>query len=269
MLRIAAKVAAAPARRGGRETFRFFRAGLAHQNSLVRPEQILAGNVCASVLQGAHESGKANFAEMAAGMLQETRRDRGVFLFAVCAAQEMRQHTPGQLDIFDQSNFDQYIDTPGAVTNAMVDFFGFVARGEQERSRRIIGRGYTVEGIQRQLQVCWIGNEHFKILDQDQRWKTTFPGQAQGVYITLVCRQADSQGNMHRTSDNFQFILDKMIGWFRGRDEIELIDHGISDKLGQGYIILEWTECEVDPLFLAILRDEDTVEDYTVYIRDL
>jgi hypothetical protein len=60
-----------------------------------------------------------------------------------------------------------------------------------------------------------------------------------------------------------------MIGWFRDRDEIELIDHGISDKVGRGYIILEWTECEVDPLFLAILRDEDTVEDYTVYIRDL
>jgi hypothetical protein len=95
------------------------------------------------------------------------------------------------------------------------------------------------------------------------------PGQAQGVYITLVCRQADSQGNIHKTSDNFQFILDKMIGWFRDRDEIELIDHGISDKLGRDYIILEWTECEVDPLFLAILRDEDTVEDYTVYIRDL
>jgi hypothetical protein len=97
----------------------------------------------------------------------------------------------------------------------------------------------------------------------------TVPGQAQGVYITLVCRQADSQGYIHRTSDNFQFILDKMMGWFRDRDEVELIDHGISDKVGQGYIILEWIECEVDPLFLAILRDEDTVEDYTVYTRDL
>ena len=40
-------------------------------------------------------------------------------------------------------------------------------------------------------------------------------GQAQGVYIMLVCRQADSQGNIHKTPDNFQFILNKIIGWFR------------------------------------------------------
>src|SRR6266702_3480465 len=82
------------------------------------------------------------------------------------------------------------------------------------------------------------------------------PGQGQGVYITL-------------TSTDFQFILNKMIGWFRDRDEIELIDHGISDKQALGYIILEWNECEVDPLVLAILRDEETVTDYTVYTRDL
>ncbi len=84
----------------------------------------------------------------------------------------------------------------------------------------------------------------------------SIPDQAQGVYITPA-------------STDYQFILNKVMGWFSERDEVELIDFGASDKLGQGYIILEWTECEVDPLFLAILRDEDTVEDYTVYTRDL
>ena len=83
----------------------------------------------------------------------------------------------------------------------------------------------------------------------------TIPGQAQGVYITLTSTD--------------QFILNKITGWFRDRDEIELIDHATTDKRELGYIILEWNECEVDPLFLAILRDEDTVEDYTVYTRDL
>jgi hypothetical protein len=29
------------------------------------------------------------------------------------------------------------------------------------------------------------------------------PGQAQGVYITLVCRQTDRQGDNHLTSTNF------------------------------------------------------------------
>lgn len=84
----------------------------------------------------------------------------------------------------------------------------------------------------------------------------TVPGQTQGVSIVL-------------NSTDSQFILNKIIGWFRDRDEVELVDHGVTDKLGRGYIILEWIECVVDPLFLAILRDEDTVEDYTVYIRDL
>ena len=84
----------------------------------------------------------------------------------------------------------------------------------------------------------------------------TIPGQAQGVYIYLAF-------------SDIQFILNKIIGWFRDRDEVELVDHGVSDKLGLGYIILEWTECEVDQLFLAILRDEELVEDYTVYTRDL
>ena len=82
------------------------------------------------------------------------------------------------------------------------------------------------------------------------------PGQAQGVYITL-------------SSTDYQFILNKMVGWFSDRDEVELIDHGTTDRQGLGYIILEWTEREVDQLFLAILRDEEFVTDYTVYTRDL
>ena len=86
--------------------------------------------------------------------------------------------------------------------------------------------------------------------------ETALPGQAQGVYITL-------------TSTDSQFILNRIVGWFRDRDEVELVDHGISDKVGCGYIILEWEECEVDQLFLAILRDEEIIADYTVYTRDL
>jgi hypothetical protein len=81
------------------------------------------------------------------------------------------------------------------------------------------------------------------------------PGQAQGVYITFT--------------EDYQFILNKIKGWFSDRDEVELVDHGISDKLQVPYIILEWYEVEVDTLFLAILRDEEIVDDYAVYTRDL
>jgi hypothetical protein len=59
------------------------------------------------------------------------------------------------------------------------------------------------------------------------------------------------------------------MSWFAGRDEIDLVDTGLSDKVGLGYLILEWDECEIDTLFLAILRDEEIVADYTTYIHDL
>lgn len=95
----------------------------------------------------------------------------------------------------------------------------------------------------------------FNITTLPQSQGNALPGQVQGVYITLIA--------------DYQFILNKMIGWFSDRDEVELVDHGISDKMGLGYIILEWFECEADQLFLAILRDEEIVGDYTVYTRDL
>src|SRR5579859_2663313 len=76
------------------------------------------------------------------------------------------------------------------------------------------------------------------------------PGQAQRVYITLA--------------PDYQFLLNKIIGWFSDREEVELIDHGTSDKAGLGYIIVEWYEYEVDQLFAAILRDEEIVADDTI-----
>jgi hypothetical protein len=84
----------------------------------------------------------------------------------------------------------------------------------------------------------------------------TIPGQAQGVYITLHPDIVDN-------------ISMKIAGWFAGREEIEIVDVGISDKQGLGFLIIEWLECEIDQLFLAILRDEELVGDYTVYGRDL
>ena len=48
-----------------------------------------------------------------------------------------------------------------------------------------------------------------------------------------------------------------------------LVDTGLSDKVGLGYILLEWMECEIDQLFLAFLRDEESIADYTTYIHEL
>ena len=61
----------------------------------------------------------------------------------------------------------------------------------------------------------------------------------------------------------------KMAGWFVGRQEVQIIDFGTSDKQGLGFIMVKWRECEMDPLFLALLRDEELVGDDTVYSHNL
>ncbi|HLZ64438.1 MAG TPA: hypothetical protein VKR06_46515 [Ktedonosporobacter sp.] len=82
------------------------------------------------------------------------------------------------------------------------------------------------------------------------------PGQNNGVYIMVH-------------PDHLGSTLEMITGWFAGRDEIDLVCSGISDKRGLGYIIMEWIECEIDQLFLAILRDEELVADYTTYTHEL
>src|SRR5436305_824135 len=64
-------------------------------------------------------------------------------------------------------------------------------------------------------------------------------------------------------------LIAKLARWFAGREEIDIVDVGVSDKQGLGFLIIEWLECEIDPLFLAILRDEEMVGDFTVYGRNL
>jgi len=80
------------------------------------------------------------------------------------------------------------------------------------------------------------------------------PGQKQGIFFTMP-------------EANFEWMLEKIRGWFAGREEVRLVDFGYSDKRGLGYIIMEWIGREVDPLFAAILRDEPFIDDYTVYTR--
>lgn len=62
-------------------------------------------------------------------------------------------------------------------------------------------------------------------------------------------------------------MLDKFSRWFADRDEIIHIENGTSDKQRLGFILLEWEECAIDPLFLKILEEESRVIDYTTYER--
>jgi len=79
----------------------------------------------------------------------------------------------------------------------------------------------------------------------------------QGVMITML---AEDETRLN--------LLSKIGYWFADRPEVSLIDHGVTDKQGLRYIVLEWNGYDVDPLFLAILDEEALIEDYTVYTRE-
>ncbi|HEU5377540.1 MAG TPA: hypothetical protein VFV38_19125 [Ktedonobacteraceae bacterium] len=80
------------------------------------------------------------------------------------------------------------------------------------------------------------------------------PGAYQGVHFTMEAEQQE-------------WVLEKIERWFEGRDEIILVDSGYTSKGNLGYICLEWDGCQIDPLFLAILRDEEFITDFAVYTR--
>src|SRR5438876_5729603 len=74
----------------------------------------------------------------------------------------------------------------------------------------------------------------FNGITQYPRSQASLPaiaGQAQGVYITLSPFVLDD-------------ISEKIAGWFAGREEIDIVDVGVSDKQGLGFLMIEWLECE-------------------------
>lgn len=79
------------------------------------------------------------------------------------------------------------------------------------------------------------------------------PGQYQAVHFMVPV-------------DQLSWYLQKIEVWFDDRDEVILVASGQSME-GKGFIVMEWEECEIDPLFLKILDHEDAVMDVCVYIR--
>src|SRR5450631_4158056 len=68
------------------------------------------------------------------------------------------------------------------------------------------------------------------------------------------------------SADQLAWHLEKIEIWFDDRDEVILVGSGISME-GEGFIVMEWEECEIDPLFLKILEHEDAVTDVCLYVR--
>jgi hypothetical protein len=77
------------------------------------------------------------------------------------------------------------------------------------------------------------------------------PGEYQAVHFTVP-------------ADQLGWYLQKMESWFEDRDEVILVGSGVTVG-GEGFIVMEWEEYEIDPLFLKILEHEDEVTDVSVY----
>lgn len=63
-----------------------------------------------------------------------------------------------------------------------------------------------------------------------------------------------------------QFIA-TIEAWFDRREEVIFVSEGTSNKQDLGYVVLEWEECQPDPLFIRILETTDFIVDYSVYVR--
>lgn len=81
------------------------------------------------------------------------------------------------------------------------------------------------------------------------------PGHINGVYIVL--------------SPDYEGILHELSQWYVNRPEVRLADHGFSDKVGLGYIMIEWLECLPDQLLLDQLKSWQFILDFSAYQRDL
>ncbi len=75
----------------------------------------------------------------------------------------------------------------------------------------------------------------------------------QGIHFTFPAERLDG-------------MLATIRAWFQDCDEVILVGYGTTHKEALGFILLEWDECEIHPLFLAILRDEESIEDMSIYL---
>ena len=67
--------------------------------------------------------------------------------------------------------------------------------------------------------------------------------------------------------DRLQWFLQKIDVWFEDRDEVIMVASGVSME-GEGFVVMEWEECEVDSLFLKILEHEEAITDVCVYVQE-
>lgn len=68
--------------------------------------------------------------------------------------------------------------------------------------------------------------------------------------------------------DSRELLLDKIEVLWVEHEELKLVDQGVTGKTGTGFIVLEWENYTIDAAFLAWLRSEEMIVDFSVYVRD-
>ncbi len=69
------------------------------------------------------------------------------------------------------------------------------------------------------------------------------------------------------SAEPMEWLTDKIHSWFEDRDEVGHVTSGCTEA-GLYFMTLEWYECHVDPLFLSILKHEESIDDVIVYTRE-
>ncbi len=70
------------------------------------------------------------------------------------------------------------------------------------------------------------------------------------------------------SEEYLDYLLSTIQRWFSERSEVILMSYGTTDKRGLGCMVMEWDSCEIDRLFLDILRTDENIIDYAAYPID-
>jgi len=81
------------------------------------------------------------------------------------------------------------------------------------------------------------------------------PGTTQGVHIIVE-------------GGDLQWLVAMLEEWFERREDVTLIGQGELEKTEDAYLMLEWGEHTIDPLFAAILDHEDRIHAYSIYTQE-
>ena len=73
----------------------------------------------------------------------------------------------------------------------------------------------------------------------------------QGVYISCA-------------TEDVEALVDTFTRWFANRDDITLVDSGSSEKLAEGFVILEW-DGRVERRILNWLQHQAFVTNFSLY----